>query len=95
MKVSSTTVTRAGRISGKAIRVRICTSLAPSMRAASNIACGSRRKYCRKMITAVELIAETAGSSRGSCRALISGQGDVPTALNEAAEKVTSLAGRR
>src|SRR5215207_4298839 len=28
-------------------------------------------------------------------RAVISGQGDVPTALNEAAEKVTSLAGRR
>ena len=58
MKVTSTTVTSAGRTSGRAIFVSSWISLAPSMRAASKIACGSCRKYCRKMITAVELIAK-------------------------------------
>ena len=50
-------MTRAGRTSGRATRVSSPNSLAPSMRAASNSSLGSCRKYCRKMITAVELMA--------------------------------------
>ena len=42
------------------MRVRTRSSFAPSIRAASNSSFGSCRKYCRKMKTAVELIANGA-----------------------------------
>ena len=57
MKVSSTAVSSAGLHSGIAIRVRIVSSPAPSMRAASNSSRGNCMKNCRKTKTAVELIA--------------------------------------
>ena len=57
MNVSSDAVSRAGRTSGSAIDHRMRSSLAPSRRAAAKSSSGSARKNCRKMNTAVELIA--------------------------------------
>ena len=50
----------AGRTSGSATDHRIRSSLAPSSRAAAKRSSGSARKNCRKMKTAVELIANGA-----------------------------------